>query len=63
MDTLNEIASNPFVMKWAGAIVLAMLGYAFMRARRHSSKECFAFAGGIFGIIVVLSLIKYFLFS
>ncbi|MBQ6496533.1 MAG: hypothetical protein IJI74_05115 [Firmicutes bacterium] len=63
MDTLNEIASNPFVMKWSGAIVLALLGFGFMRMRRHSMKNSLAFGGGILGVIVVLSLLKYFLFS
>ena len=63
MDTLIEIASNPFVMKWSGAIVLALLGFGFMRMRRHSMKNSLAFGGGILGVIVVLSLLKYFLFS
>lgn len=63
MDTLNEIAGNPFVMKWAGAIVLALLGFGFMRMRRHSMQNSLAFGGGILGVIVVLSLLKYFLFS
>ena len=49
-------------MKWAGAIVLALLGLAFMRVRRHPMKSALAFAGGILGVIVVLSAIKYFLF-
>ena len=62
MGTLNEIASNPSVMKWAGAIVLAMLGFGFMRVRRHPVQDSLAFAGGILGVIILLSLIKYFLF-
>ena len=61
IDTLEEIGSNPAVMKWAGAIVLALLGLAFMRVRRHPMKSALAFAGGILGVIVVLSAIKYFL--
>jgi hypothetical protein len=62
LETLNEIASNPIVMKWTGAIVLSLLGFGFMRLRRHSMKDSLAFAGGILGVIVVLSLIKFFLF-
>ena len=62
IDTLEEIGSNPVVMKWAGAIVLALLGFAFMRVRRHPMKSALAFGGGILGVIVVLSAIKYFLF-
>jgi predicted membrane protein len=49
-------------MKWAGAIVLALLGFAFMRVRRHPMKSALAFGGGILGIIIVLSIIKYALF-
>jgi len=62
METLEEIGRNPAVMKWSGAVVLALLGFAFMRVRRHPMKESLAFAGGILGIIIVLSAIKYFLF-
>ena len=62
MDTLEQIGSNPAVMKWSGAVVLAMLGLAFMRLRRHPMKSSLAFAGGILGVVVVLSAIKYFLF-
>ena len=50
-------------MKWAGAIVLSLLGLGFMRLRKHSWKDSLAFGGGIIGIVVVLSLIKYFLFN
>lgn len=62
LETLNDIASNPIVMKWTGAIVLSLLGFGFMRLRRHNMKDSLAFAGGILGVIVVLSLIKFFLF-
>lgn len=62
MDTLNTIAANPHVMQWSGAVVLSLLGFAFMRLRRHSVKNALAFSGGIFGVIVILSLIKYLLF-
>lgn len=57
MQTLEEIGSNPLVMKWAGAIVLSMLGFAFMRVRRHSFKSSVAFGAGILGMIVVLSIL------
>ena len=62
METLEQIGSNPVVMKWSGAVVLALLGLAFMRLRRHPMKSALSFAGGILGVIVVLSAIKYFLF-
>lgn len=62
MENLERIGSDPVVMKWSGAVVLALLGFAFMRVRRHSFKNSLAFGGGILGVIVVLSLIKYFLF-
>ena len=62
METLEEIGRNPAVMKWSGAVVLALLGLGFMRMRRHSMKNSLAFAGGILGIIIVLSAIKHFLF-
>ena len=62
METLERIGSDPTVMKWSGAIVLSFLGFAFMRVRRHSVKSSVAFGGGIFGAIVVLSLIKTVLF-
>ena len=62
METLNNIAANPLVMKWSGAVVLALLGFGFMRVRRHSVSQSLAFAGGILGVIVVLSLLKYLLF-
>lgn len=58
MRTLEEIGSDPAVMKWSGAVVLAMLGFAFMRVRRHSVASSLAFGGGILGAIVLLSLIK-----
>ena len=59
MQTLEEIGRNPAVMKWSGAVVLALLGFGFMRVRRHSVKSSLAFAAGILGMIIVLSLIKY----
>ena len=62
MDFFDQIGSNPHVMKWSGAVVLAMLGFGFMRIRRHSVKDSLSFAGGILGIIIILSLIKYFFF-
>ena len=62
LQTLEEIGRNPAVMKWSGAVVLALLGFAFMRLRRHPMKNSVAFGGGILGIIIVLSIIKYALF-
>jgi len=62
MDTLIKIASDPLVMKWTGAVVLALLGFGFMRVRRHSVKDSVAFAAGILGMIIILSAIKYFFF-
>ena len=62
MEMLDQIATNPAVMKWSGAVVLALLGFGFMRVRRHSVGDSLAFASGILGIIIVLSLIKYFFF-
>ncbi len=62
METLNTIATTPLVMRWAGAIVLTLLGYAFMRARRHSARESLLFAGGIMGFVILLSLIKFLFF-
>lgn len=62
LETLEEIGRNPAVMKWSGAVVLALLGLAFMRLRRHPMKSAVAFAGGILGVIIVLSAIKSFLF-
>lgn len=59
MQILNEMASNQLLMRWAGAVVLALLGFVFMRVRRHSFANCLAFGSGILGIFVVLSLIKY----
>jgi|GEM_PF-2854354 hypothetical protein len=58
MQTLEQIGQNPAVMKWSGAVVLALLGLGFMRLRRHSMKSSLAFAGGILGMIIVLSVIK-----
>ena len=58
MQNLEEIGSNPAVMKWSGAVVLALLGFGFMRVRKHSAKNALLFAVGIFGIIVVLSVIQ-----
>ena len=62
METLERIGSDPAVMKWSGAVVLSMLGFAFMRVRRHNFKNSLAFGGGILGFIVVLSLIKELIF-
>ena len=62
MQYLEQIGQNPAVMKWSGAVVLAMLGLGFMRVRRHSMKSSLAFAAGILGMIIVLSLIKYVFF-
>jgi hypothetical protein len=61
IGTLEQIGSNPNVMRWAGLIVLALLGFGFMRLRRHPMGSSIAFAAGILGIGVVLSLIKFFL--
>ena len=62
LQTLEEISKEPAVMKWSGAVVLALLGLGFMRMRRHSMKSSLAFAAGILGMIIVLSLIKYVFF-
>lgn len=62
MQYLEEIGQNPAVMKWSGAVVLALLGLGFMRVRRHSMKSSLAFAAGILGMIIVLSAIKYVFF-
>ena len=62
MEMINNIATNPHVMKWTGAVVLALLGFGFMRVRRHSVQDSLAFASGILGVIIALSLIKYLLF-
>ena len=62
METLNNIAANPLVMKWSGAVVLALLGFGFMRVRRHPMNQSLAFGAGILGMIIVLSLIKYLFF-
>lgn len=58
LEFFDQIASNPMVMKWSGAIVLALLGFGFMRVRRHPMNQSLAFAGGILGVIVVLSLLQ-----
>ena len=62
MQSLERIGSDPAVMKWSGAVVLALLGFAFMRLRRHSVASSLAFGGGILGTIIILSLIKYLFF-
>ena len=62
MQYLEEIGQNPAVMKWSGAVVLALLGFAFMRLRKHPMKSSLAFGGGILGMVIVLSLIKYVFF-
>ena len=62
MEKLEVIGSDPTVMKWSGAIALAMLGFAFMRVRRHSFKSSLAFGGGILGAIVILSILRNLLF-
>lgn len=57
METLERIGSDPIVMKWAGAVVLAFLAFGFMRIRRQSMASSLAFGGGLLGVFVVLSLI------
>jgi len=59
IQTLEDIGSNPLVMKWAGLIVLALLGFGFMRLRRHPMRSAAAFAAGILGIGVLASIIQY----
>ncbi len=61
MDFLEEIGSDPLVMRWAGAVVLALLGFGYMRVRRHSLGSSIAFGAGLLGVFVVLSLIRYLL--
>ena len=61
METLETIGTNPLVMRWAGLIVIALLGFGFMRIRRHPMASCVAFAGGIIGIGIVISLFRYIL--
>ena len=47
-------------MDWVTIVIyIALLGLGFMRVRRHSMKSSLAFAAGILGMIIVLSLIKY----
>ncbi|MGX8774097.1 MAG: hypothetical protein ACSW8G_03455 [Bacillota bacterium] len=62
MQFLEEIGKNPAVMKWSGAVVLALLGLGFMRVRRHSMKSSLAFAAGILGMIIALSLVQHVFF-
>lgn len=62
IDLLEEIGSDPNVMRWFGAVVIAALGFGFMRIRRNSVANSLAFGGGILGVIVVLSLIKMLVF-
>ena len=57
MEQLEAIGSNPMVMKWAGAIILAFLGFGFMRIRRHPMGSSIAFGAGLLGVFVVLSLL------
>ena len=59
MQTLEEFGRNPVLMKWAGGIILALLALSFVLFRRHPMKNAVAFGGGILGIIIVLSIIKY----
>ena len=53
MEFLNET-----FLTAAGAVVLAIGGFALMRMRRHSVIEAACFAGGVLGMIGVLYLIK-----
>ncbi|MBQ9016347.1 MAG: hypothetical protein IJ109_09575 [Firmicutes bacterium] len=62
MQMLEEIGSNPAVMKWTGAVILALIGFGFMRVRKHPMRDSLAFGGGILGMCIILSLIKAFLF-
>ena len=57
MEFLERVGSDPTVMKWAGAIVLAFLGFGFMRIRRRPMGSSLAFGAGLLGVFVVLSLI------
>ena len=57
MEFIEKIGSDPTVMKWAGAIVLAFIGFGFMRVRRHSLGSSLAFGGGLLGVFVALTLI------
>ena len=59
MEWFDRVSSDPDVMRWTGAIVLSLLGFGFMRLRRHSMQQSLLFGGGILGTIVVFSLIKY----
>ena len=61
METLEQIGSNPSVMKWSGLVVLAMLGFGFMRVRRHPMRDALAFGGGILGVGIVIGFIQYIL--
>ena len=53
MEFLNET-----FLTAAGAVVLAIGGFALMRMRRHSIIEAACFAGGVLGMSGVLYLIK-----
>lgn len=57
MQKLEVIGSDPMVMKWAGAIVLALIGFGFMRVRRHPMGSSIAFGAGLLGVFVVMTLI------
>ena len=45
IDLLEEIGSDPNVMRWFGAVVIAALGFGFMRIRRNSVATALLLAG------------------
>ena len=61
-DSIITTLSSEAVLKWAGAIILSGLCFGLMRIRGRSVQEAACFSGGVLGFIILLSLIKYFLF-
>lgn len=55
---MNIFLSEPFLYVYGGAIFSACC-YAFMRVRRFNKKDSMAFAFGIFGISMALTIIKF----
>ena len=57
---MSFLSSDPFLYLCGGAVLSACC-FAIMRVRRHSTRDSLSFGLGMFAVIAVLTIGKFFI--